>query len=110
MDQIVVGSLDGKIRLYSSSSMRQAKTAFSGFDFPITHVDVTYDGKWIVGTTDTYLILICTLFVDKNGSTKIDFADRMGNKISTPRLLNLNSLDSHMSGGNKFCSAQFSWV
>ncbi|XP_049391029.1 protein CYPRO4 [Solanum stenotomum] len=107
---IVVGSLDGKIRLYSSSSMRQAKTAFPGLGSPITHVDVTYDGKWILGTTDTYLILICTLFIDKNGTTKTGFAGRMGNKISAPRLLKLNPLDSHMAGANKFRSAQFSWV
>ncbi|XP_016569773.2 protein CYPRO4 [Capsicum annuum] len=107
---IVVGSLDGKIRLYSSSSMRQAKTAFPGLGSPITHVDVTYDGKWILGTTDTYLILICTLFIDKNGSTKTGFAGRMGNRISAPRLLKLNPLDSHMAGANKFRSAQFSWV
>lgn len=107
---IVVGSLDGKIRLYSSSSMRQAKTAFPGLGSPITHVDVTYDGKWILGTTDSYLILICTLFIDKNGTTKTGFAGRMGNKISAPRLLKLNPLDSHMAGANKFRSAQFSWV
>ncbi|XP_006354889.1 protein CYPRO4 [Solanum tuberosum] len=107
---IVVGSLDGKIRLYSSSSMRQAKTAFPGLGSPITHVDVTYDGKWILGTTDSYLILICTLFIDKNGTTKTGFSGRMGNKISAPRLLKLNPLDSHMAGANKFRSAQFSWV
>lgn len=59
---IMVGSLDGKIRLYSQSSMRMAKTAFPGLGSPITHVDVTYDGKWILGTTDTYLILIRTVF------------------------------------------------
>ncbi|KAL2520948.1 Vacuolar import/degradation [Forsythia ovata] len=108
---IVVGSLDGKIRLYSSSSMRQAKTAFPGLGSPITHVDVTYDGKWILGTTDTYLILICALFTDKDGKTKTGFAGRMGNRISAPRLLKLNPLDSHMAGANnKFRNAQFSWV
>ncbi|KAE8703132.1 Protein CYPRO4 [Hibiscus syriacus] len=67
---IVVGSLDGKIRLYSKTSMRQAKTAFPGLGSPIIHLDVTYDGKWILGTTDTYLILICTMFTDKDGKTK----------------------------------------
>ncbi|CAI9757922.1 unnamed protein product [Fraxinus pennsylvanica] len=108
---IVVGSLDGKIRLYSSSSMRQAKTAFPGLGSPITHVDVTYDGKWILGTTDTYLILICTQFTDKDGKTKTGFSGRMGNRISAPRLLKLNPLDSHMAGANnKFRNAQFSWV
>ncbi|KAH6828978.1 Vacuolar import/degradation [Perilla frutescens var. hirtella] len=107
---IVVGSLDGKIRLYSISSMRMAKTAFPGLGSPITHVDVTFDGKWILGTTDTYLILICSLFTDKDGKTKTGFAGRMGNRISAPRLLKLNPVDSHMAGASKFRNAQFSWV
>ncbi|KAE9586810.1 putative transcription factor WD40-like family [Lupinus albus] len=108
---IVVGSLDGKIRLYSVSSMRQAKTAFPGLGSPITHVDVTFDGKWIVGTTDTYLVLICTIFTDKDGNMKTGFAGRMGNRIAAPRLLKLSPLDSHLAGANnKFHNAQFSWV
>ncbi|KAK2660302.1 hypothetical protein Ddye_006835 [Dipteronia dyeriana] len=108
---IVVGSLDGKIRLYSINSMRQAKTAFPGLGSPITHVDVTFDGKWILGTTDTYLIVICALYTDKDGKTKTGFNGRMGNRIAAPRLLKLNPLDSHLAGiDNKFHNAQFSWV
>lgn len=108
---IVVGSLDGKIRLYSKTSMRQAKTAFPGLGSPITHVDVTYDGKWILGTTDTYLVLICTLFTDKDGKTKTGFSGRMGNRIPAPRLLKLTPLDSHLAGTtNKFHGGHFSWV
>ncbi|CAL0319054.1 unnamed protein product [Lupinus luteus] len=108
---IVVGSLDGKIRLYSINSMRQAKTAFPGLGSPITHVDVTFDGKWIVGTTDTYLVIICTIFTDKDGNMKTGFSGRMGNKIAAPRLLKLSPLDSHLAGvNNKFRNAQFSWV
>ncbi|XP_076942277.1 protein CYPRO4-like [Bidens hawaiensis] len=108
---IVVGSLDGKIRLYSSSSMRMAKTAFPGLGSPITHVDVTYDGKWILGTTDTYLVLICTLFTDKDGKTKTGFSGRMGNKIPAPRLLKLTPVDAHTAGKhNKFHGGRFSWV
>lgn len=108
---IAVGSIDGKIRLYSINSMRQAKTAFPGLGSPITHVDVTYDGKWILGTTDTYLVLICTMFTDKEGKVKTGFSGRMGNKIPAPRLLKLTPLDSHMAGlNNKFRGAQFSWV
>ncbi|KAG2249984.1 hypothetical protein Bca52824_089612 [Brassica carinata] len=108
---IVVGSLDGKIRLYSSNTMRQAKTAFPGLGAPVTHVDATFDGKWIVGTTDTYLIVICTLFTDKAGKTKTGFEGRMGNKIAAPRLLKLRPLDAHLAGSNKkFRNAQFSWV
>jgi len=108
---IVVGSVDGKIRLYSKSSMRMAKTAFPGLGSPITHVDVTYDGKWILGTTDTYLILICTIFKDKDGKEKTGFSGRMGNKIAAPRLLKLTPLDSILAGtDNKFHGGQFSWV
>ena len=108
---IVVGSLDGKIRLYSKTSMRQAKTAFPGLGSPITHVDVTYDGKWVLGTTDTYLVLICTLFTDKDGRTKTGFSGRMGNRIPAPRLLKLTPLDSHLAGAdNKFHGGHFSWV
>ncbi|XP_021738487.1 protein CYPRO4-like [Chenopodium quinoa] len=108
---IVVGSIDGKIRLYSKTSMRQAKTAFPGLGSPITNVDVTYDGKWVLGTTDTYLILICTLFSDKDGRTKTGFSGRMGNRVSAPRLLRLTPVDAHMAGANnKFHGGQFSWV
>ncbi|KAF9622525.1 hypothetical protein IFM89_031929 [Coptis chinensis] len=108
---IVVGSIDGKIRLYSINSMRQAKTAFPGLGSPITHVDVTFDGKWILGTTDNYLILICTIFTDKDGRSKTGFEGRMGNKIAAPRLLKLTPLDSHLAGANnKFHGGQFSWV
>uniref|UniRef100_A0A0A9GJF5 Vacuolar import/degradation Vid27 C-terminal domain-containing protein n=1 Tax=Arundo donax TaxID=35708 RepID=A0A0A9GJF5_ARUDO len=108
---IVVGSVDGKIRLYSKSSMRMAKTAFPGLGSPITHVDVTYDGKWILGTTDTYLILICTIFKDKDGKEKTGFSGRMGNRIAAPRLLKLTPLDSILAGtDNKFHGGQFSWV
>lgn len=108
---IVVGSLDGKIRLYSKSSMRMAKTAFPGLGSPITHVDVTFDGKWILGTTDTYLILICTVFKDKEGREKTGFNGRMGNRIAAPRLLKLTPLDTHLAGANnKFHGGQFSWV
>lgn len=107
----MVGSLDGKIRLYSKASMRQAKTAFPGLGSPITDVDVTYDGKWVLGTTDTYLILICFLFTDKDGKTKTGFTGRMGNRIPAPRLLKLIPLDSHLAGNdNKFHGGHFSWV
>jgi hypothetical protein len=108
---IVVGSKDGKVRLYGITSMRQAKTAFPGLGSPITHVDVTYDGKWILATTDTYMILISTLFKDKDGKTKTGFSGRMGGKIAAPRLLKLNPIDAHNAGkGHKFHGGQFSWV
>ena len=108
---VVVGSKDGKVRLYGTTSMRQAKTAFPGLGSPITHVDVTYDGKWILATTDTYMILINTVFKDKDGKTKTGFSGRMGGKIAAPRLLKLNPVNVHNADkGHKFHGGQFSWV
>ncbi|BBM99391.1 hypothetical protein MPTK1_1g20970 [Marchantia polymorpha subsp. ruderalis] len=107
---VVVGSRDGKVRLYGTTSMRMAKTAFPGLGSPITHVDVTYDGKWILATTDTYMILISTLFKDKDGKTKTGFTGRMGSRIAAPRLLKLNPVDAHAAGVHKFIGGQFSWV
>lgn len=33
---VAVGSVDGKVRLYGTTSMRQAKTAFPGLGSPVT--------------------------------------------------------------------------
>ncbi|WZY96448.1 hypothetical protein YC2023_068777 [Brassica napus] len=109
---LVAGLLSGQIRLYSKGgTMRKAMTAFPGLGAPVTHVDATYDGKWIVGTTDTYLIVISTLFTDKAGNTKTGFEGSMGNKMAAPRLLKLTPLHAHLAGSNnKFRNAQFSWV
>lgn len=61
--------------MYSSNTMRQAKTAFPGLGATVTHVDATFNGKYIVGTTVTYLTVICTLFTDKAGKTKLLWCD-----------------------------------
>lgn len=108
---VVVGSKDGKVRLYGITSMRMAKTAFPGLGSPITHVDVTYDGKWVLATTDTYLILISTVFKDKDGKKKTGFSGRMGGKIGAPRLLKLRPFDAHRDGKQqKLHGGKFSWV
>ncbi|KAJ7559489.1 hypothetical protein O6H91_04G087200 [Diphasiastrum complanatum] len=68
---VIVGSKDEKIRLCSTSTMQeQAKTVFPGLGSPIKNMDVTFDGKWILGTTDNYMILIRTVFKDKDDKTK----------------------------------------
>ena len=64
---MVVGSDDGKVRLYSSTTLTMAKTAIPGLGAPITAVDVTYDGKWVLATTDKYLMIVKTTFKDKSG-------------------------------------------
>ena len=59
---IVVGSNDGQIRLYSDKSLSRANTAIPGLGAPITAVDVTYDGKWVLATTNNYLMVVKTTY------------------------------------------------
>lgn len=35
----------------------QASTNFEGLGSPITSIDITCDGEWVLATTDTYLLL-----------------------------------------------------
>ena len=58
---LVVASSNGKIHLYGKTSMRMGKLSFAWLALLITHVDVACDGKWIIGTTNTYHILITTV-------------------------------------------------
>jgi VID27 C-terminal WD40-like domain len=70
---VVVGSEDGKIRLYSSSTLTQAKTAIPGLGAAITAVDVTFDGNWVLATTNKYLMVVKTVFRDKSGRQGLRF-------------------------------------
>ena len=59
---VVVGSADGQIRLYSERTLTRANTAIPGLGAPITAVDVTFDGKWVLATTATYLMVVLTTY------------------------------------------------
>lgn len=59
---VVIGSDDGQIRMYSERSLTRANTAIPGLGGPITAVDVTYDGKWVLATTKNYLMVVKTTF------------------------------------------------
>ena len=107
---VVVGAQDGQIRLYSSKSLTRANTSVPGMGAPITSVDVTYDGKWIVATTDHYLMVVKTTFTSDKGQVSNGFTSRMGSKGSMPRLLRLKPEDVARTGKGKFKAAKFSWV
>jgi len=57
-----VHTQDGKVRLYSNKSLAKANTAIPGLGAPITAIDITYDGKWVLATTDKYLMVVKTTF------------------------------------------------
>ncbi len=59
---VVVGSQDGQVRLYSERTLTRANTAIPGLGAPITAVDVTYDGKWVLATTATYFMVVLTVY------------------------------------------------
>lgn len=71
----------------------QAKTSIPGLGAPITAVDVTYDGKWVLATTDHYLMLVKTTYVDDKGRNSNGFESRMGGRGAVPRLLRLKPED-----------------
>ena len=59
---MVIGSDDGQIRLYGNKTLTRANTAIPGLGGPITAVDVTYDGKWVLATTKNYLMVVKTTY------------------------------------------------
>eukprot|EP01026_Neomeris_dumetosa_P074566 TRINITY_DN77678_c0_g1_i1.p1 TRINITY_DN77678_c0_g1~~TRINITY_DN77678_c0_g1_i1.p1 ORF type:complete len:581 (-),score=81.42 TRINITY_DN77678_c0_g1_i1:414-2156(-) len=110
---VVVGARDGQIRLYNNKtekSLNRASTSIPGLGKPITAVDVTYDGKWIVATTDQYLMVVKTTFVDKKNKETNGFASRMGKEAPMPRLLKLKAEDIARVKQKPFHDAKFTWI
>ncbi len=66
---MVVGSQDGQIRLYSERTLTRANTAIPGLGAPISAVDVTFDGKWVLATTATYLMVVLTVYKARTWAT-----------------------------------------
>jgi hypothetical protein len=61
--RLAVGSEKGEIRLFDAIG-KNAKTALPPLGDPIIGIDVTANGRYIVATTKTYLLLIDTLIGD----------------------------------------------
>ncbi|RKP01309.1 hypothetical protein CXG81DRAFT_12182 [Caulochytrium protostelioides] len=80
---VAVASEKGEIRLYNKLGMN-AKTLLPGFGAPITGLDVTEDGQWVLATTRTYILLIPTGI---EGSAKNGFETSM--KQTPPQAIKL---------------------
>ncbi|KIY92293.1 Protein CYPRO4 [Monoraphidium neglectum] len=108
---VVVGSKDGKLRLYNNKTLTQAKTQIPGLGKPITGVDVTYDGSYVLATTDDYIMVVKTTVTDaSSGKELCGFQDRVGGRLATPRLLRLKPEDVLVTGGKPLRGAKFTWV
>jgi hypothetical protein len=112
--QLAIGSEKGQIRMFSRNTFARdirdpldrkprAKTTLPGYGDPITGIDVTADGKWILATCKTYLLVVPTSFQGTNG-----FETPMGKNKPVPRRLQLKPEHIEMMGGNiSFTPARF---
>lgn len=88
----------------------QAKTAIPGLGAPITAIDVTYDGKWVLATTDHYLMLVKTTYTNDKGQPANAFESRMGGRGAVPRLLRLRPEDVAKVKGAKLSKGKFTFI
>eukprot|EP00760_Papus_ankaliazontas_P014993 PhM_4_TR16220/c0_g1_i1/m.46210 len=118
---VVVGDRLGQLRLFSgapgtkqmngrSVHPKTAKTLLPGLGKPITHVDITASGSYVVATCDQYLIVACTTFTDDDGTQTTGFERRMGMKKKQPIRLELSPQQVRLLGGRgnvKFTKGSF---
>ncbi|KJA30217.1 hypothetical protein HYPSUDRAFT_61060 [Hypholoma sublateritium FD-334 SS-4] len=106
--KLAVASEKGDIRLFDSIG-KNAKTALPPLGDPILGIDVTADGRYIVATTQTYLIFIDTLIGEGRYAGQFGF-DRSFPATSKPRPIRLQLMAQHVAYmGNKiaFTPARF---
>ena len=100
--ELAVGSSQGDIRLYNKIDKR-AKSLLPGFGDEIIGLDVTADGKWLVATCKSYLLLLNTATDNANA-----FVKAMSEK---PKPIRLQLKPEHLAYINqmiKFTTAKFS--
>ncbi|KAL7748875.1 Vacuolar import and degradation protein 27 [Sorochytrium milnesiophthora] len=81
-EELVVGNQKGELSLYNKVGIR-AKTQLPD---AIAGLDVTADGKWVVATCKTYLLLVDTTLPDTDAT---GFVKRMGEHKPAPIRLSL---------------------
>ncbi|KAF9567336.1 VID27-domain-containing protein [Agrocybe pediades] len=109
--RLAVASEKGDIRLFDSIG-KNAKTALPPLGDPILGIDVTANGRYIVATTETYLIFIDTLIGEGRYAGQLGF-DRSFPATSKPQPIRLKLLPQHVAYmGNKisFTPAKFNQI
>jgi hypothetical protein len=105
--KLAVASEKGDIRLFDSIG-KNAKTALPPLGDPIIGVDVTANGRWVVATTKTYLLLIDTLIGEGRYTGQLGF-DRSfpADAKPIPRRLQLRAEHvAYMGRGVEFTPAR----
>eukprot|EP01129_Flabellula_baltica_P006832 TRINITY_DN2606_c0_g1_i1.p1 TRINITY_DN2606_c0_g1~~TRINITY_DN2606_c0_g1_i1.p1 ORF type:complete len:884 (-),score=215.21 TRINITY_DN2606_c0_g1_i1:21-2672(-) len=114
---LAVGSKTGEIRMFSRNSLYskqdpmglfkapRSKTNLPGLGDPIIGIDVTFDGKWILATCKSYLLVIPTSMEDGSSG----FHRPMGKEKPVPRLLKLKEEHLSIVGKVSFTQAKFNY-
>jgi len=106
--KLAVAGDKGDIRLFDSIG-KNAKTALPALGDPILGIDVSGDGRWIVATTKTYLLLIDTMIGDGKYAGNLGF-DRAfpADAKPIPRRLQLRAEHvAYMSHSVSFTPARY---
>jgi len=93
--KLAVASEKGDIRLFDSIG-KNAKTALPPLGDPIIGIDVTADGRYIVATTSTYLLLIDTLIGEGRYQGQLGF-DRSFPATAKPQPVRLLLRGEHVA-------------
>ncbi|KAI0005015.1 VID27 cytoplasmic protein [Russula compacta] len=106
--KLAVASEKGDVRLYDTVG-KIAKTALTPLGDPISGIDVSADGRWIVATTKTYLLLVDVLIGQGKYAGSLGF-DRSfpADAKPVPRRLQLRPEHvAYMSHNISFTPARF---
>lgn len=104
---LAVGSKKGDLRLFDTIG-KNAKTLIPALGDPIIGVDVTADGKWVLATCQTYILLIDTTIKDGQYAGRIGF-ERSFPAAAKPKGKRLQLKPQHVAelGGVSFTPAHF---
>lgn len=109
LGKVVVGSAKGDLRLFDTIG-KIAKTSLPALGDPVLGVDTTADGKWVVATTKTALLVFDMTIPDGVGSR---FAGQLGFDRSFPadakplaKRLTLSPQHAAYMGGVSFTPAR----
>ena len=91
---IVIANKLGQFRLFDGETnrddqLKRAKSLLSGVGDAVSHVDVTSDGRWVLGTASTYLVLI-NVYDEESQSTGFE---KSVSKSAEPVILALDPAD-----------------
>ncbi|KAI9820875.1 MAG: hypothetical protein M1832_003508 [Thelocarpon impressellum] len=92
---IAVASNKGDIRMFDRLGIN-AKTHIPALGEPIIGLDVSADGRWVLGTCRTYLLLIDALQKDGKNEGRLGFEKSFG-KDSKPQPRRLGLTPSHVA-------------